>query len=199
VSCQPWPSLRRGSARGGKRAWAPSPPGAGVSYRIEAHARDGGHAVTNPYVNPYVFDVASWRPLARVNAWETTARGVALRLSDGEGDDAGGLPAGGDVVRLADGGGGHGAARGDGGHTPGHIPVYVHAGARAPLRHAVEGGAERLVIWWADAARLLARYLAAWGERPNYDCREEFPDRIAVSTPAALFLRPRRQRRRLLV
>ncbi len=40
---------------------------------------------------------------------------------------------------------------------------------------------------WGKAARLLARYLAALWTYPNYDCWEEFPDRIAVSTLAALY------------
>lgn len=40
---------------------------------------------------------------------------------------------------------------------------------------------------WTSAASLLVRYLAALWNRPNYDCWEEFPDRIAVSTLAALY------------
>ncbi len=40
---------------------------------------------------------------------------------------------------------------------------------------------------WDAAARLLVRYLAALWTYPNYDCWEEFPDRIAVSTLAALY------------
>jgi len=40
---------------------------------------------------------------------------------------------------------------------------------------------------WDEAARLLIRYLAALWTYPNYDCWEEFPDRIAVSTLAALY------------
>jgi GH15 family glucan-1,4-alpha-glucosidase len=39
----------------------------------------------------------------------------------------------------------------------------------------------------ASAANLLTRYLAALWQQPNYDCWEEFPDRIAVSTLAALY------------
>jgi GH15 family glucan-1,4-alpha-glucosidase len=40
---------------------------------------------------------------------------------------------------------------------------------------------------WASAAGLLVRYLAALWEKPNYDCWEEFPDHIAVSTLASLY------------
>jgi len=40
---------------------------------------------------------------------------------------------------------------------------------------------------WDEAARLVARYLAALWPYPNYDCWEEFPDRIAVSTLAAVY------------
>lgn len=40
---------------------------------------------------------------------------------------------------------------------------------------------------WSDAVRLLVRYLAALWHRPNADCWEEFPDRIAVSTLAAIY------------
>jgi len=39
----------------------------------------------------------------------------------------------------------------------------------------------------ADVTRVLVRYLAALWTYPNYDCWEEFPDRIAVSTLAALY------------
>ncbi|MGH2410889.1 MAG: glycoside hydrolase family 15 protein, partial [Chloroflexota bacterium] len=40
---------------------------------------------------------------------------------------------------------------------------------------------------WTPAIRLLVRYLAALWREPNHDCWEEFPDRIAVSTLAALY------------
>jgi GH15 family glucan-1,4-alpha-glucosidase len=40
---------------------------------------------------------------------------------------------------------------------------------------------------WNLAERLLIRYLAALWQQPNYDCWEEFPDRIAVSTLAAVY------------
>ncbi len=40
---------------------------------------------------------------------------------------------------------------------------------------------------WADAARLLVRYIAALWRQPNFDCWEEFADRIAVSTLSALY------------
>jgi GH15 family glucan-1,4-alpha-glucosidase len=40
---------------------------------------------------------------------------------------------------------------------------------------------------WADAVQLLVRYIAALWRRPNFDCWEEFADRIAVSTLAALY------------
>lgn len=39
---------------------------------------------------------------------------------------------------------------------------------------------------WATAVNLLIQYLAALWKTPNYDCWEEFPDNIAVSTLAAL-------------
>ena len=39
---------------------------------------------------------------------------------------------------------------------------------------------------WTDAVRLLVRYIAALWRQPNFDCWEEFADRIAVSTLAAL-------------
>lgn len=53
-------------------------------------------------------------------------------------------------------------------------------------RHMCLAGRSALPVSWAQAARLLVRYLAALWTRPNYDCWEEFPDRIAVSTLAAL-------------
>jgi GH15 family glucan-1,4-alpha-glucosidase len=53
-------------------------------------------------------------------------------------------------------------------------------------QHVRLTGQERLESLWADAARLLVRYLAAFWQLPNFDCWEEFPDRIAVSTLAAL-------------
>lgn len=40
---------------------------------------------------------------------------------------------------------------------------------------------------WSRAADLLVRYLAALWQRPNSDCWEEFSDRLAVSTLAALY------------
>jgi isomaltose glucohydrolase len=40
---------------------------------------------------------------------------------------------------------------------------------------------------WTDATRLLVRYITALWRRPNFDCWEEFADRIAVSTLAALY------------
>ncbi|HXT35938.1 MAG TPA: glycoside hydrolase family 15 protein [Chloroflexota bacterium] len=39
---------------------------------------------------------------------------------------------------------------------------------------------------WTPAVRLLVRYLAALWREPNHDCWEEFPDRVAVSTLAAI-------------
>jgi GH15 family glucan-1,4-alpha-glucosidase len=54
-------------------------------------------------------------------------------------------------------------------------------------QHVRLTGQERLPSLWADAARLLVRYLAALWQLPNFDCWEEFPDRIAVSTLAALY------------
>lgn len=40
---------------------------------------------------------------------------------------------------------------------------------------------------WQRTVRLLVRYLAALWRWPNYDCWEEFPDDIAVSTLAAIY------------
>jgi GH15 family glucan-1,4-alpha-glucosidase len=40
---------------------------------------------------------------------------------------------------------------------------------------------------WELSVRLLVRYLAALWPQPNFDCWEEFPDRIAVSTLAAVY------------
>lgn len=52
-------------------------------------------------------------------------------------------------------------------------------------RHLTISG-DALPAEWSDAARLLVRYLAALWQRPNADCWEEFSDRIAVSTLAAI-------------
>ncbi|HLI07196.1 MAG TPA: glycoside hydrolase family 15 protein [Ktedonobacteraceae bacterium] len=54
-------------------------------------------------------------------------------------------------------------------------------------RHVQLAGLKILPPVWASAADLLVRYLAALWQQPNYDCWEEFPDRIAVSTLAALY------------
>ncbi|HVA92614.1 MAG TPA: glycoside hydrolase family 15 protein [Chloroflexota bacterium] len=51
--------------------------------------------------------------------------------------------------------------------------------------HRMLHGAEGTSLW-EPAARLLVRYLAALWERPNSDCWEEFSDRMAISTLAAL-------------
>lgn len=48
-------------------------------------------------------------------------------------------------------------------------------------------GLKALPPVWASAANLLVRYLAALWQHPNYDCWEEFPHQIAVSTLAALY------------
>jgi len=53
-------------------------------------------------------------------------------------------------------------------------------------RHGALTGQPTLPVW-DEATRLLVRYLAALWTYPNYDCWEEFPDRIAVSTLAALY------------
>ncbi len=56
------------------------------------------------------------------------------------------------------------------------------------LQQYVElSGASQLPPAWAQAAGLLVRYLHALWQYPNYDCWEEFPERIAVSTLAALY------------
>lgn len=54
-------------------------------------------------------------------------------------------------------------------------------------RHIQLSGSESMPREWSNAADLLVRYLAALWQRPNYDCWEEFPDQIAVSTLAALY------------
>jgi GH15 family glucan-1,4-alpha-glucosidase len=49
-------------------------------------------------------------------------------------------------------------------------------------------GSQRKVLpAWTPAIRLLVRYLAALWQEPNHDCWEEFPDRVAVSTLAAVY------------
>ena len=53
-------------------------------------------------------------------------------------------------------------------------------------RHVQLSGLGTLPPSWAIAAGLVVHYLAALWKRPNYDCWEEFPDRIAVSTLATL-------------
>src|ERR1700730_8141907 len=40
---------------------------------------------------------------------------------------------------------------------------------------------------WVEATRLLVRYVSALWPYPNSDCWEEYPERIAVSTLAALY------------
>ncbi|MGH2344532.1 MAG: glycoside hydrolase family 15 protein, partial [Chloroflexota bacterium] len=53
-------------------------------------------------------------------------------------------------------------------------------------RH-VAATASPLPAIWREAVRLLVRYTAALWRRPNFDCWEEFADRIAVSTLATLY------------
>ena len=53
--------------------------------------------------------------------------------------------------------------------------------------HAQLSGLQTLPPDWTRAAQLLVGYLAALWQRPNSDCWEEFPERIAVSTLAALY------------
>lgn len=53
-------------------------------------------------------------------------------------------------------------------------------------RHMLSTGQPSPTPPWGTAMRLLVRYLAALWRCPNYDCWEEFPDRIAVSTLAAV-------------
>ncbi|WP_160145909.1 glycoside hydrolase family 15 protein [Dictyobacter aurantiacus] len=54
-------------------------------------------------------------------------------------------------------------------------------------RHMQLTAMSTMPLVWARAADLLVRYLAALWRRPNYDCWEEFPDQIAVSTLSALY------------
>ena len=54
-------------------------------------------------------------------------------------------------------------------------------------RHMQLAGLDTMHREWCSAADLLVRYLAALWPRPNYDCWEEFPDQVAVSTLAALY------------
>lgn len=54
-------------------------------------------------------------------------------------------------------------------------------------RHVRLTGRDRFPKTWSTAASLLIRYLSAFWQWPNYDCWEEFPEQIAVSTLAALY------------
>jgi len=54
-------------------------------------------------------------------------------------------------------------------------------------RHRALTGQSAAAPTGDEAARLVVRYLAALWAYPNYDCWEEFPDHIAVSTLAALY------------
>lgn len=54
-------------------------------------------------------------------------------------------------------------------------------------RHVRLTGRDRLPIAWSSAASLLIHYIGALWRRPNYDCWEEFPEHIAVSTLAAFY------------
>src|SRR5690242_18579339 len=54
-------------------------------------------------------------------------------------------------------------------------------------RHQMLTGRSELPTAWSGAASLLVRYLSALWQHPNYDCWEEFPEHIAVSTLAALY------------
>jgi GH15 family glucan-1,4-alpha-glucosidase len=53
-------------------------------------------------------------------------------------------------------------------------------------RHQVLAGLSTFPPTWAEAIRLLVRYVAALWQYPNSDCWEEYSERIAVSTLAAL-------------
>lgn len=54
-------------------------------------------------------------------------------------------------------------------------------------RHLRLTGRDAIPITWSSAASLLIRYIDALWQQPNYDCWEEFPEHIAVSTLAALY------------
>lgn len=55
------------------------------------------------------------------------------------------------------------------------------------LQHHLQlTGQHALPPGWSSAAYLLVRYLAALWQRPNSDCWEEFAERVAVSTLAAI-------------
>jgi GH15 family glucan-1,4-alpha-glucosidase len=54
-------------------------------------------------------------------------------------------------------------------------------------QHLHMTGMTSIPATWARAIHLLIQYLAALWNRPNYDCWEEYPDHLAVSTLAALY------------
>lgn len=54
-------------------------------------------------------------------------------------------------------------------------------------RHLVLSGQRELPASWREAVNLLIRYLGALWHYPNFDCWEEFPNVVAVSTLAALY------------
>ena len=58
--------------------------------------------------------------------------------------------------------------------------IEHHLSKRADFQRGV------VLSAWTPAIRLLVRYLAALWREPNYDCWEEFPNRVAVSTLAAV-------------
>lgn len=58
--------------------------------------------------------------------------------------------------------------------------------ARALEQWGADPPAQEPHTRWRRATRLVVRYVAALWQEPNSDCWEEFPDRIAVSTLAAL-------------
>ena len=55
------------------------------------------------------------------------------------------------------------------------------------IEHLRQGGDTRFPPIWGQAAELVARYLAGLWRWPNYDCWEEFGDRVHPHTLAALY------------
>jgi GH15 family glucan-1,4-alpha-glucosidase len=55
------------------------------------------------------------------------------------------------------------------------------------MQHLDLTGMKELPASWAHSVRLLIAYLGQFWRAPNYDCWEEFPDKIHMATLAALY------------
>lgn len=55
------------------------------------------------------------------------------------------------------------------------------------VEHLRRTGDKESAARWQNAMELIARYIATLWQQPNYDCWEEFGDRIHISTLAALY------------